>query len=231
MARILVAEDDKNANKLICAVLRKAGHEPLSARDGREALDVLESNHVDMLISDVMMPRMDGMELTRALRDAGWDLPILMLTAKQMVEDRREGFIAGADDYLTKPADMQELVLRVRALLRRAGVHDERVLVAGRVALDGNALTVTRGTEEVTLPPKEFQLLFKLLANPGRAFTRMQLLDDVWGWDTESGEATVNVHINRLRTRFAEWSDDFEIQTVRGIGYRAVMKEGAHERR
>lgn len=225
MARILVAEDDRNANKLICAVLRRAGHDPLPARDGQEALRLLESNHVDMLISDVMMPRLDGMELVRALRDAGYDLSILMLTVKRDVEDRRGGFIAGADDYLTKPADMQELVLRVRALLRRAGVHDERVLVAGRIALDGNSLTVSRGTEQVTLPPKEFQLLFKLLASPGKAFTRMQLLDDVWGWDTESGEATVSVHINRLRTRFAGWTDDFEIQTVHGIGYRAVVKE------
>ena len=231
MARILVTEDNRNANKLICAVLRKAGHEPLPAHDGQEALDLLDETHVDLLVSDVMMPRMDGMELTRALRDAGWDLPILMLTAKQAVEDRRAGFVSGADDYLTKPADMQELVLRVRALLRRSGVHDERVLVAGRVALDGNALSVARGTEEVVLPPKEFQLLFKLLSTPGKAYTRMQLLDDVWGWDTESGEATVNVHVNRLRGKFADWTDDFEIQTVRGIGYRAVVKEAAHETR
>lgn len=222
MARILVAEDDRNANKLICAVLRKAGHDPLSAVDGMQALDVLDANHVDLLITDLMMPRMDGIELTRQLRDAGYDLPILMLTAKQMQQDKREGFIVGADDYLTKPADMQELVLRVRALLRRANVCDERLLVVGRTALDGNALSVTRGTESILLPPKEFQLLFKLLSSPGRAFTRMQLLDEVWGWDTDSAESTVNVHVNRLRTRFAGW-DDFEIQTVRGLGYRAVV--------
>ena len=231
MAHILVAEDDRNANKLICAVLRKAGHEPLCAYDGQEALDVLDNNHVDLLVSDVMMPRMDGMQLTRALRDAGYDLPILMLTAKQAVEDRREGFIVGADDYLTKPADMQELVLRVRSLLRRANVPDARTVVVGRVVLDGNALSVSRGTEMVTLPPKEFQLLFKLMASPGKAFTRMQLLDDVWGWDTTSAESTVNVHVNRLRTRFASWADDFEIQTVRGIGYRVVAKGGQHEGR
>lgn len=222
MARILVAEDDRNANKLICAVLRKAGHDPLSAVDGAEALEVLDANHVDLLVTDVMMPRLNGMELTRQLREAGYDLPILMLTAKLMQEDKREGFIVGADDYLTKPADMQELVLRVRALLRRADVSDERTLVAGRVVLDGNALVVARGAESVVLPPKEFQLLFKLLSSPGRAFTRMQLLDDVWGWDTTSAENTVNVHVNRLRTRFADW-DDFEIQTVRGLGYRAVV--------
>lgn len=225
MARILVAEDDRNANKLICAVLRKAGHEPLSSRDGEEALAVLDANHVDMLVSDVMMPRMDGVELTRQLREAGYDLPILMLTAKQMPEDKREGFLAGADDYLTKPADMQELVLRVRALLRRAKVSDERTLAAGRAVLDANALSVARGTETVVLPPKEFQLLFKLLSSPGQAFTRMQLLDEIWGWDTTSAENTVNVHVNRLRTRFKDW-DDFDIETVRGLGYRAVVGSG-----
>lgn len=225
MARILVAEDDRNANKLICAVLRKAGHEPLSSRDGEEALAVLDANHVDMLVSDVMMPCMDGVELTRQLREAGYDLPILMLTAKQMPEDKREGFLAGADDYLTKPADMQELVLRVRALLRRAKVSDERTLAAGRAVLDANALSVARGTETVVLPPKEFQLLFKLLSSPGQAFTRMQLLDEIWGWDTTSAENTVNVHVNRLRTRFKDW-DDFDIETVRGLGYRAVVGSG-----
>lgn len=228
MARILVAEDDKNANKLICAVLRKAGHDPLPAFDGQEALEVLDENHVDMLISDIMMPRVDGIELTRQLREAGYDLPILMLTAKQMPEDKREGFLAGTDDYLTKPADMQELVLRVRALLRRANISDEQTLVIGRTSLDSNAYTVSRGTETITLPPKEFQLLFKLLSYPEHTFTRMQLLDDIWGWDTESAENTVNVHINRLRNRFKNW-DDFEIQTIRGLGYRAVATP--HERK
>ena len=229
MARILVAEDDRNANKLICAVLRHAGHDPIPAFDGQEALDVLDETHVDLLVTDVMMPRLDGAELTRQLRETGWDLPILMLTAKQSQQDKRDGFIAGADDYLTKPADMQELALRVRALLRRAHVNDERKLVVGRTVLDANANEVVRGTESVTLPPKEFQLLFKLLSNPGTAFTRLQLLDDVWGWDTTSAESTVNVHVNRLRTRFAGW-DDFEIQTMRGIGYRAVVKEDGHGR-
>lgn len=222
MARILVAEDDRNANKLICAVLRKAGHDTLTAFDGQEALEVLDENHVDMLISDIMMPRMNGIELTRQLREAGYDLPILMLTAKQMAEDKREGFLAGTDDYLTKPADMQELILRVRALLRRANIADEDTLIVGRTALDANAYTVSRGTEVITLPPKEFQLLFKLLSYPEHTFTRMQLLDDIWGWDTESAENTVNVHINRLRNRFKDW-DDFEIQTIRGLGYRATI--------
>lgn len=226
MACILVAEDDHNINKLVCAALRRVGYESLAAFDGVQALEVLETNRIDLIITDIMMPRMDGLELTRSLREAGYNIPILMLTAKQMQQDKREGFIAGADDYLVKPFDIQELALRVRALLRRANVNDERTLIAGSVALDGNSLTVSCGTESQTLPHKEFQLLFKLLSNPGKAFTRMQLLEDVWGWNTESSESTVKVHINRLRTRFSDW-DSFEIQTIRGLGYRAVIREGA----
>ena len=224
MARILVAEDDRNTNKLICAVLRRAGHEPIPATDGQDALDVLDANYVDMLVSDVMMPRMDGVALTRALREAGYDTPILMLTAKRGQEALREGFLAGADDYLTKPADMGELVLRVSALLRRSGAGEGGRLDIGATALDPNDLSVSRGTERVTLPPKEFHLLYKLLSNPGHAYTRMQLLDEIWGWDTESAEKTVNVHVNRLRNRFSEWGD-FRIETVRGIGYRAVLED------
>lgn len=223
MAKILVAEDDANANKLICAVLRRAGHEPVSARDGQEALDVLETTHVDLIVTDVMMPRVDGAELTRSLRDAGWDVPVLMLTARQGKEALREGFLAGADDYLTKPADMGELVLRVAALLRRSGAASGGRIAAGAAVLDPSDLSVARGGERTTLPPKEFQLLYKLLSRPGHAFTRMQLLDEIWGWDTESAASTVNVHVNRLRARFADW-DDFEIETVRGIGYRAVER-------
>lgn len=224
MAKVLVVEDDANANKLICAVLRRAGHEPMSARDGQEALDALDRAHVDLIVTDVMMPRVDGVGLTRSLREAGWDVPVLMLTAKQGQEALREGFLAGADDYLTKPADMGELVLRVSALLRRSGAAAGGRLTAGTAVLDPSDLSVARGGERLTLPPKEFQLLYKLLSRPGHAFTRMQLLDEIWGWDTESAESTVNVHVNRLRTRFAEWGD-FQIETVRGIGYRASTRE------
>lgn len=222
MANILVAEDNKNANKLICAVLRRQGHEPIAAYDGRAALDAFDEHHIDLLIADVMMPRLDGVELVRQLRAADYDLPILMLTAKSAQEDKNAGLMAGADDYLTKPANMQELVLRVRALLRRAGVRDERRMEVGRVVLDADVLAVVRGTEEVRLPPKEFRLLQFLLQNPGHTYTRLQLLDEVWGWDTESAERTVDVHVNRLRSRFADW-DDFRIETIRGLGYRAVV--------
>lgn len=222
MARILVAEDDKNANKLICAVLRKDGHETLSASDGQEALDILDREHADLIVSDVMMPRMDGLELVRMLREADWDVPVLMLTARLDAETLHSGFIVGADDYLTKPADMKELVLRVRALLRRSGAAEGNRLTVGAAVLDPTRNTVERPGEKVELPPKEFQLLFRLLSSPGRAFTRMQLLDEVWGWDTDSSEATVNVHVNRLRSRFGSWND-FSIETVRGIGYCAEI--------
>lgn len=224
MAKILVAEDDHNTNRLICAVMRKMGHEPLAARDGQEALDLMDTDHPDLLITDLMMPRLDGTELVRELRNAGYDLPILMLTAKSAQADINDGFVVGADDYLTKPADMKELALRVRALLRRAHVAGDDKLRAGGATLDPGTLTVTGSNgKTVALPKREFQLLFKLLSTPGRTFTRMQLLDEVWGWDTESSESTINVHVNRLRTRFADW-DEFEIVTVRGIGYRGEVR-------
>lgn len=222
MAKILVAEDDRNTNKLICAVMRRMGHEPLPARDGAEALALIDTDHPDLLITDLMMPRLDGMELTRQLRDAGYDLPILMLTAKGAQTDKNQGFVAGADDYLPKPADMKELALRVRALLRRARIAGDDKLRAGGAVLDPGTLTVTADDKSQTLPKREFELLMKLLSNPGRTYTRMQLLDEVWGWDTESSESTVNVHVNRLRTRFADW-DEFRITTVRGIGYRGEV--------
>lgn len=223
MAKILVAEDDRNTNRLICAVMRKMGHEPIAARDGQEALDLMDTDHPDLLVTDLMMPRLDGTELVRELRDAGYDLPILMLTAKSAQADINDGFVVGADDYLTKPADLRELTLRVRALLRRARVAGDDKLCVGSATLDPGTLTVEASGRTVTLPKREFQLLFKLLSNPGRTFTRMQLLDEVWGWDTESSESTVNVHVNRLRTRFADWNE-FSIVTVRGIGYRGEVE-------
>lgn len=228
MGRILVAEDDRSANKLISAVLRKDGHEVLPAADGQEALDILESEHADLIVSDVMMPRVDGIELVRRLREAGWDIPILMLTARQDQETLHGSFLTGADDYLTKPADMKELVLRVRALLRRSGAMATGRVTVGTIVLDSTRNTVEKPGEAVELPPKEFRLLMKLLSSPGRAFTRMQLLDEVWGWDTDSSEATVNVHINRLRSRFEEW-DDFSIITVRSVGYCAELRGAGKE--
>ena len=173
------------------------------------------------MITDVMMPGLDGFELTRQLREARYDLPILMMTAKGQTHDRRQGFIVGADDYVVKPVDAQELGLRVKALLRRANIVAERCIVIGEAVLDYDALTVSRGTGAQTLPPKEFYLLYRLLAYLDQIFTRQQLPDEVWGIDTDSDGATVSVHINRLRAQFGEWSG-FEIVTVRGVGYKAV---------
>lgn len=222
MPKILVAEDDRNTNKLICAVMRKLGYEPISAHNGQEALDLIDEAHPDMLITDIMMPHIDGMTLVKELRDAGYDLPILMLTAKQAQNDKNDGFIAGADDYLTKPADLKELALRVRALLRRAKIASNDEVHVGPITLDPGTLCVSAHGKQETLPKREFELLFKLLLNSGHTYTRMQLLDEVWGWDSESSESTVNVHVNRLRTRFAAW-DEFEIATIRGVGYRGEV--------
>jgi len=223
MVRILVAEDDANARKLMRAVLRRGGFEALQAEDGLAALDVMEKEHVDLAVLDLMMPNMDGYELTRELRKALPCLPILMLTAKQEPKDKREGFIAGCDDYMTKPVDEEEFILRVKALLRRSRIAVERKIVFGDVALDYDSFTVARGADAICLPQKEFQLLFKLLSYPGRIFTRIQLMEEIWGVESETGDHTLNVHVNRLRERFCGWPE-FEIATVRGLGYRAVKK-------
>lgn len=223
MLKILVAEDDPSTSKLLCAILKLNGYDPVSARDGEEALDIMDHQHIDLMISDVMMPKMDGFELTKVIRESGSMLPIIMLTAKALPEDKRTGFLVGTDDYMVKPPDRQELILRIKALLRRARIVDEHKITIGEVVLDYDTHTVRRGYDAQVLPPKEFNLLYKLLAYPERTFTRLELLDEIWGMDSESDEKTVNVHINRLRTRFMDWPE-FEIQTIRGMGYRVVRK-------
>jgi two-component system OmpR family response regulator len=192
-----------------------------TAADGAEALRMLDEVHVDLLVLDVMMPKLDGFELTRQLRDGGSALPILMVTARQLPQDKHTGFLVGTDDYMIKPVDEEELLLRIRALLRRARIVSEHRIVLGGVTLDYDGLTVERSGESQTLPQKEFYLLYKLLAYPDKVFTRLQLMDEIWGMDSETGENTVNVHINRLRNRFRDWPE-FEIVAVRGIGYKAV---------
>ncbi|MBC2723092.1 response regulator transcription factor [Desulfosporosinus sp.] len=223
MFPILVVEDDKNTRKFLGAVLKANGYLPLLAEDGREALKVLDQHHVDLIIVDIMMPNMDGYELTKELRDSNYNLPILMVTAKQLPEDKRQGFLVGTDDYITKPFDEEEMLLRIKALLRRAQIVSAHKITMGDVTLDFDGLTVSRGKEVQTLPPKEFYLLYKLLSYPGKIFTRIQLMDEIWGIETESSDNTVNVHINRLRNRFEAFSE-FEIVTVRGLGYKAVIK-------
>ena len=224
MFKILVAEDDLSTRKLLSAILKREGYEPVQARNGKEALEIMDHEHIDLLISDVMMPEMDGYELTETIRESGSLMPIMLLTAKSMPEDKHTGFLVGTDDYMVKPVDRQEMVLRIKPLLRRAKIVDEHRITIGDVILDYDSHSVRRGYDVQVLPPKEFNLLYKLLAYPERTFTRLELLDEIWGMDSESDEKTVNVHINRLRTRFYDWPE-FEIQTIRGMGYRAVRKQ------
>ena len=221
MFQILVAEDDKNTRRLMEAVLKEHGYHPILACDGLEALKLLDTHHVDLVILDIMMPGRDGYEFTRQLRATDYTLPILMVTAKQLPEDKRKGFIVGTDDYMTKPVDEEEMILRIRALLRRAQIVNERRITIADVCLDYDSLTVSRGDESQTLPRKEFYLLYKLLSYPGKIFTRIQLMDEIWGMESQSDDNTINVHINRLRKRFEDYPE-FTIETIRGLGYKAV---------
>jgi len=221
MFRILLVEDDENTRKLMRAVLKKNGFEVLQAVDGIAALELMDKEHVDLVVLDLMMPRMDGYELTKQLRNAWETLPILMVTAKHDPVDKRKGFLAGTDDYMTKPVDEEEMVLRIKALLRRAQIAVEKKLTIGEVVLDYDALTVVRRDEKYTLPQKEFLLLFKLLSNPDKILTKIQLMDEIWGLESETDDHTLNVHVYRLRERFRNWTE-FEILTIRGLGYKAV---------
>ena len=221
MFQILVVEDDKNTRKLMETVLLSNGYQPIPAEDGARALKLLEQSKVDLMIADVMMPGLDGFELTRTLRESGYTLPILMVTAKETQADKKQGFLAGTDDYMVKPVDEEEMLWRIAALLRRSKIANEHRLEVGKTRLDYDSLTVTRDGHAEELPKKEFLLLFHLLSNPNRIFTRRQLMDEIWDMGSETDERTVDVHINRLRERFRD-GDDFEIVTVRGLGYKAV---------
>lgn len=223
MFTILVAEDNADMRELLCTVLSDSGYRCIAARDGLDALAHMEKEYVDLIVADLMMPGMDGFELTRTLRGAKQELPILMVTAKDQFDDMQRMFRAGVDDYMVKPINVRELVLRVEALLRRARISNEKRIVVGSTVLDYDAMTVTLHGVEQTLPQKEFLLLYKLLSYPNKIFTRPQLMDEIWGMFSETDERTVNTHINRLRERFCDCAD-FEIVTVRGLGYKAVKK-------
>lgn len=223
MFRILVTDDDKNTRLFLRAVLEGAGYTVSEASGGEEALALMDTTHVDLVVLDVMMPKMDGYELTKILRESNNNLPILMVSAKQLPADKHKGFMAGTDDYITKPIDDEEMLLRIKALLRRAKIANERKIEIGEVVLDYDSLTVTRGDEVIELPQKEFMLLYMLLSYPGKIFTRIQLMDEIWGADSDTGWETVTVHIGRLRKRFEEWNE-FEIESVRGLGYKAVKR-------
>lgn len=224
MLKILVVEDNVDLRELMVINLRSAGYNVLEAGNGEEALDVLDHTKVHLLIVDLMMPVMDGFELTEAIREADDDVPILIVTAKDALDDKRKGFRKGADDYMVKPIEMEEMLMRVKALLRRADIASEKVLKVGECVLSEDALTLARGSEMIEFRLKEFQLLHMMLSYPGKIFTRHALMDEIWGYDNESDYRTVDVHIKRLREK-VEHIDDFEIQTVRGLGYKVVIKE------
>ncbi len=223
MFKILVAEDDTELQQLFCRVLTRNGFTAIGVPDGAAALELLDREYIDLIVSDIMMPRMDGYALIQSLRSSGNNVPVLMITAKDSFQDMQLGFLSGADDYMVKPINLNELVLRINALLRRAQMVADRRQTVGSTTLEFDAFSVRCGSTETVLPQKEFLLLYKLVSSPSHIFTRQQLMDDIWGLDSPTDPRTVDVHINRLRDRFRD-NPDFEIITVRGIGYKAVKK-------
>ena len=221
MFRILIAEDDVELRQLFQHVLMRNGYMVKGVSDGREALDALEQDYFDLIISDIMMPNMDGYELVSSLREAGNQMPVLMITAKDAFDDMRRGFVSGTDDYMVKPVNVNEMVLRVSALLRRAQMISERRQYIGETVLECDSLTVTTKNGSMILPQKEFMLLYKMVSFPGKIFTRQQLMDDIWGYESGSDTHTVEVHVGRLRERFRD-NSDFKIVTIRGVGYKVV---------
>ena len=221
MLKVLIAEDDRELRQLFSHVLTKNGYSVKGVTNGKEALDAIDVEYFDIIISDIMMPIIDGYELVKSLRDSGNTTPVLMITAKDSFDDMRRGFVLGTDDYMIKPINVNEMVLRVQALLRRAQMINERRQVVGNTVMEIDSLTVTTEGESFVLPQKEFMLLYKMAASPGKIFTRHQLMDDIWGYDNESDTHTVDVHIGRLRERFRD-NPDFKIVTMRGVGYKVV---------
>ena len=223
-AKILIADDDRNICELLRMYLEKDGFSVVIAGNGEEALQKFDEEEPDLLLLDVMMPRMDGYEFTKELRGAGCEIPILMVTAKETSLDKKKGFIAGTDDYIVKPVDEEEMLLRIAALLRRAKIANDHKIIVGSSVLDYDKMTVKAGNApEISLPQKEFLLIYKFLSYPGKVFTRMALMDEIWDMDSDTDPHTVDVHINRLRDKFKD-NPDFEIVTVRGLGYKAVKK-------
>ena len=221
MLRIMIVDDNANTRKLTQAGLKQNGYDTVCACDGVEGLEMLDKMHIDLIILDVMMPRMNGFEFTRNLRECGWETPILMVTAKESHMDKKEGFLAGTDDYMVKPVDDEEMLLRIAALLRRSKIASERKITIGSTVLNHDSFTVTTPDGSIELPQKEFMLLFLLLSYKDKIFTRRQLMDELWDMDSETDERTVDVHINRLRDKFKN-NEDFKIVTIRGLGYKAV---------
>ena len=223
MFRILVVDDDKHVRYVMRELLELENYTVFTAENGERALELMLDTHVDLVIVDIMMPKMDGYEFTKELRSFNPELPVLMVSAKQLPEDRKRGFLSGIDDYMSKPLDNEELLLHIKALLRRVSAANEQRLEIGGVTLDYSTDTVTRADESMIMPQKEFRLLFKLLSSPDKIFTRIQLMDEIWGYDCETGTDTVTVHISRLRKRFENYPE-FEIKSIKGLGYKAIIK-------
>ena len=223
MFNILVLDDEKNIRFAMKEILENEKYNVITASDGVEAFEKFATAHIDLVIVDIMMPNMDGYEFTKELRALNEELPVLMISAKQLPDDRKKGFVVGIDDFMTKPVDAEELLLHVKALLRRSKIINERKITIGEVELDYDSYTVKGHGKEIELPQKEFLLLYKLLSFPGKIFTRIQLMDEIWGMDCETGSETLTVHIGRLRKHFEDF-DEFEIQSIRGLGYKAVKK-------
>jgi len=221
--KILIAEDDLELCQLFSHVLTKNGYVVKRVSNGKEALEAMDGDYFDLIISDIMMPKMDGFELVRQLRESGNQTPVMMITAKDAFDDMRQGFLSGTDDYMVKPINVNEMVLRVGALLRRCQMINDRRQTIGSTVMELDSLTVTWNGESQTLPQKEFMLLYKMISYPGKIFTRHQLMDEIWGYDNESDTHTVDVHIGRLRDRFRD-NPDFKIVTIRGVGYKAVRQ-------
>ena len=225
MIKILLVEDDVNLNSLVKTILEKNGYEVFGAFSALEALKSMGHKVYDLIISDIMMPNMDGYQLTKSLRNVRNNVPILIVTAKDDYDSMQRGFNLGVADYMIKPINIREMLLRIHALLRRARINMEKKIVIGDTTLDYESMTITVKDEAIVLPLKEFNLLFKLLSYPNKIFTRQQIMDEIWGLETDSDDRTINTHINRLRERF-ENNQDFEIITIRGLGYKAVKKNG-----
>ncbi len=221
MEKILIAEDDCELRQLFSRFLSKNGYEVTEVSNGKQALDILDDEYFDLIISDIMMPETDGYELVRTLREKGNITPVMMITAKDAFDDMKQGFLLGTDEYMVKPINLNEMALRVGALLRRAKMNNERKQTIGKTVLEMDTFTVVSGGESIILPQKEFMLLYKMASFPSKIFTRQQLMDEVWGYEAVCDTHTVDVHIARLREKFRD-SKDFEIVTMRGIGYKVV---------
>lgn len=223
MIKILVVEDDIKLNKLVRTVLEQNGYSADMALNGQSGIDKFNEGHYDLIISDIMMPVMDGYGFAEKIRSVNQDIPILFMTAMDDFDAKKKGFLLGIDDYMVKPIDTNELVLRTGALLRRSQIVSERKLVIGGTTLEYDSMTAITSSGRIELPQKEFYILYKLLSYPNKIFTRSQLMEEFWGADSETVERTVDVHITRIRDKFKN-NSDFEIATIRGLGYKAVKK-------